>query len=55
MMYLPGSYLHSSGHSIATVAGRITKHNQNATAGVANSSNTNTRVSLEGMAKYCNL
>jgi len=46
---------HSTGHSIATLAGTITNHNQNATAGVANSSDTNTTVSLDGMASCCNL
>jgi len=53
--YSSGSHLHSSGHSIATLAGRTTNHNQNITAGVANSSDTNTTVSLDGMASCCNL
>jgi len=44
------SQWHPLGHKIATLAGTITKHNQNATAGVANSSDTNSTVSLEGMA-----
>jgi hypothetical protein len=33
----------------------ITSHNQNITAGVANSSDTNTTVNLDGMACCCNL
>ena len=51
----PVSHLHSSGHSIATLAGRINNHNQNIRGGVANSSDTNTSVSLDGMASCCNL
>jgi hypothetical protein len=55
MRYPAASHNHSSGHSIATLAGTITIHNQNTTAGVANSSDTNTTVSLDGMASCCNL
>jgi len=33
----------------------ITNHNQDMTAGVANSSDTNTTVRLDGMASCCNL
>jgi len=51
----PESHQHSSGHSIATLAGLITNHNQNITAGVANSSDINTTVSLDGVASCCNL
>jgi hypothetical protein len=54
MWYTAVSHKHSSGHSIATLAGTITNHNQNITAGVANSSDTNTTVSLDGMASCCN-
>ena len=53
--YPPCSHLHPSGHRIVTLAGRITNHNQNTTAGVANSSDTNTTVSLDGMASCCDL
>ena len=51
----PGSHRHSSGHSIATLAGTITNHNQNIRTGVANSSDTSITVSLDGMASCCNL
>jgi urease accessory protein UreF len=44
--YPTGSHSHSLGHSIAILAGRITNHNQNIMAGVANSSDTNTTVNL---------
>jgi hypothetical protein len=47
--------LHSSGHSIAILAGTTTNHNQNTKAGVANSSDTNTTDSFDGMASCCNL
>jgi len=53
--YPPASHMHSLGHSIATLAGWTTNHNQNVTAGVANSSDTNTTVTLDGMASCCNL
>jgi hypothetical protein len=53
--YSPVSQLHSSGHPIATVAGRITNHNQDIAADVANSSDTNSTISVEGMAGCCNL
>jgi len=46
---------HSLGHSIAILVGRTSNYNQNITAGVANSSDTNTTVSLDGMASCCNL
>ena len=55
MKYPPVSHLHSSGHSFATLAGTITNHNQNAIAGVANSSDISTKVSLDDMAICCNL
>jgi len=54
-MVSPESHQHSSRHSIATLAGCITNHNQNITAGVANSSDTTTTVSLSGVAICCNL
>jgi hypothetical protein len=53
--YPPGSHRHSSGHSIATLTGRITNQNQNVTAGVANSSDTTTTVCLDGMASCYDL
>jgi hypothetical protein len=53
--YPPMSHLHSAGHSIATVAGQITKHNQYRRAGVANSSNTKVTISRDGMASCCDL
>ena len=53
--YNTGSCLHFSGHSTATLAGTITNHNQNTRAGVANSIDTNTTVSLDGMASCCDL
>jgi hypothetical protein len=53
--YPLGSHRHSSGYSISTLAGRITSRNQNMTAGVANSSDTNTTVNLDGMARFCNM
>ena len=43
-----GSHLHFSGHRFASLPGTITNH-------VANSSDTNTAVSLDGMASCCNL
>jgi hypothetical protein len=46
----PMSHLHSSGHSIVTLAGTINNHNQKNTADVANSSDTSTKGSLDGMA-----
>jgi len=55
MSYPAGSHLHSSGHSIATLAGTITNHNHKATTGVANSRDTNTTVRFDGMASCCNL
>jgi hypothetical protein len=42
------------GHSVATLAGTITNHNQN-TTDVANSSNTNTTTSLDGITSCCDL
>jgi hypothetical protein len=48
--YPPLSHLQFSGHSIATLAGTITNHNQNIRAGDAKRSDTNTTVSLDGMA-----
>jgi hypothetical protein len=47
------SHTHPSGHSSATLAGTITNHNQMITAGVANSSDSNTTVSLDGAAACC--
>jgi len=44
------SHWHFSGNSIVTLAGRITKHNQNITAVVANSRDRNTAISLDGIA-----
>jgi len=54
-LYPPVSHRHPSGHNIATLAGTITKYNQNIRAGVANSSDTNTTVSFDGMESCCNL
>jgi hypothetical protein len=53
--YSPVSQLHSSGHPIATLAGSITNHNQNTAVDVANSSDTNSTTSVDGMAGCCNL
>jgi hypothetical protein len=53
--YPVGSHQHPPGHSTATFAGGITNHNENITAGVANSSDSNSTVSLDGMASCCNL
>jgi hypothetical protein len=53
--YLPGSFQHSTGHCVANLVGWITTQNQNITAGVADSSDTNTTVSIDGMASCCNL
>ena len=47
--------LHSSGHSIVTLVGRIINHNQNIITGVANSSDTNITVRFDGMASCYNL
>ena len=49
-----------SEHIIATLASTITNHNQNIKAAFANSNETNNRdtnttVSLDGMASCCNL
>jgi hypothetical protein len=52
MEYPAVSQWHSAGHIIATLAGTITNHNQKITAGVANSSDSNTTVSLDGMASW---
>jgi hypothetical protein len=46
---------HPSGHSAATLAGTITNRNQYTTAGVANSRDSNTTVSFDGLASCCNL
>jgi hypothetical protein len=54
-MVSPGSYQHSTGNCIANLIGWITIQNQNITAGVENISDTNTTVSLDGMASCCNL
>ena len=54
-LYPSLSHLHSSGHCIATLVGSVTNHNQNIITGVANSNDTNTTVSLDGMAMFCNL
>jgi hypothetical protein len=54
-LYPPGAHLHPSGHNLAALARTITNHNQNMTAGVATSSDTNTTVSLDGMSSCCNL
>jgi len=53
--YPPGSYHHSTGHSIDSLVGWITTQNQNITEGLVNNSDTNTTVSLDGMANCCNL
>jgi len=53
--YPSKSHLHFSGHSTATLVGRINNHNQNIITGVANSSDNNTTVSLDGMAMFCDL
>jgi hypothetical protein len=44
------SHQHSSGHINATFTGTITNHNQKTTAGVANSSDSNTTGSFDDMA-----
>jgi hypothetical protein len=49
------SHSHPSGHSTATLTGTITKHNQNITAGVANSMDSNTTVSIDGTKISFNL
>jgi hypothetical protein len=46
------SHLHSSRHADASVVGWIINHNQNTTAGVANSSDTNSTVRLDDMASF---
>jgi hypothetical protein len=45
------SQLHASGQKCATNAGRVTNHNQKMKGIVANSNDTNTTVSFDGMAK----
>ena len=52
-LYPPGSHRHFSGQSFATLAGSITNHNQNITAGDVISSDTSTIVSHYGMANCC--
>jgi hypothetical protein len=47
----PVSHWHSSEHNIATLADKINNHNHNLKAGVVNSSDTNTTISLDGMAR----
>ena len=54
-MYPAFSHWQFSGHNIATLAGMVSNTIQNITADVANSSDTNTTVSLDGMASCCNL
>jgi hypothetical protein len=49
------SHLHSLGHDIDSVVGWIINHIQNITTGVANSSDTNTTVSLVDMASFLDL
>jgi hypothetical protein len=53
--YPSQSHLHFSGHALASVVGWIINHNQNVTAGVANSSDTNITVSLDDMASFLDL
>jgi hypothetical protein len=53
--YPPASYQHSTRYCIANLVRWITTQNQNITAGLANSSDTNTTVSLDGMVSCCNL
>jgi len=54
-MYPPFLHPHPSGHSIVTLAGRITNHSQNIKTAVANRRDTTTTVSLDGMTRCCNL
>jgi hypothetical protein len=49
------SHSHPSGHSIATLAGTNTNHNQKITAGVANNIDTKTTATLNDVASGCNL
>jgi hypothetical protein len=53
--YFSGSHSHPSGLPTADIAGRITNHNQNITADVANSSDSNRTMRVDGMASGCNL
>jgi len=53
--YPPPSHLHPSGHSFASLACRITNHNQNNITGVANSNDINTTVRVVRIAACCNL
>jgi hypothetical protein len=53
--YLPGSYQHSRGNCIGNLVALITIQNENITAGLANSSDTNITFSLDGMVSCCNL
>jgi hypothetical protein len=48
-------HLHPSGHSVTALVCWNTNQNQNITAGEANSSDTNTTVSLDAMAIRSNL
>jgi hypothetical protein len=48
-------HVHFSGHTVVSVTCWINNLTQNMTAGVANSSDSNTTVSLDGMASCCNL
>jgi len=51
----PSLHLHSSGQRSATLAGTINNHNQKIKTAVANSSDSNTTVRFDGMARWCNL
>jgi len=53
--YPSNSHSHSTGHSMATLAGRLTKHNQKIRRGVASSSDSKTTFRLDGMANSSNL
>jgi hypothetical protein len=49
------THSHSFGHWITMLVGWITKHNQNSTVSVANSSETITTASDDAMASCCHL
>jgi hypothetical protein len=53
--YPPAQHLHSSGHAISNLVGKITNHNKNITAGIVSSSDTKITVSPDVMVTCCNL
>ena len=53
--YPSKSHPHPTGHSIATLTGRITNHTQKIIVGVASSSESKTTVRLDGIANSSNL